>query len=174
MSKSRNLRLGGLTAVALVLTSAVAIAQPGPRTSWFDGPGWGPGMMMGPGMMGAGGFNFMCNPRAAGFAEWRIARIEAAVRPTEAQRGALNELRTASAKAAETISAACTSDFPTKSTERLEAMEKRVEAMLQAIKTVRPAFDGFYASLDDQQKARLDDIGPRRWGWRGWRWGWGG
>ena len=32
-------------------------------------------MMMGPGMMGAGGFNFMCNPRAAGFAEWRIARI---------------------------------------------------------------------------------------------------
>jgi LTXXQ motif family protein len=174
MNKRMSLCLGGLTAIALVLTSAVATAQPGPRGSWFDGSGWGPGMMMGPGMMGGGGFNFMCNPRAARFAEWRIARIEAAVRPTDTQRGALDELRTASSKAAETISAACTTDFPAKSTERLQAMEKRVEAMLQAIKTVRPAFEAFYAALDDRQKARLDDIGPRRWGWRGWRWGWGG
>jgi hypothetical protein len=54
------------------------------------------------------------------------------VRPTEAQRPALNELRVASTKAAETISAACAVDFPTKSTQRLDAMEKRVEAMLQA------------------------------------------
>jgi hypothetical protein len=53
-------------------------------------------------------------------------------------------------------------------------MEKRVEAMLQAIKSVRPAFEPFYALLDDQQRARLDAIGPRRWGWHGWRWGWGG
>jgi LTXXQ motif family protein len=174
MTKSTSLYLVCLTAVALVLTSAVATAQPGPRGQWSDGPGWGPGMMMGPGMMGGGGFSFMCNPRAAGFAEWRIARIEAAVRPTEAQRGALDELRAASSKAVDTISAACTADFPAKSTERLAAMEKRVEAMLQAIKTVRPAFDAFYAALDDQQKARLDDIGPRRWGWRGWRWSWGG
>src|SRR5437660_1658615 len=86
MHKTRKSCLGGLTAVALVLTCAAATAQP------FDALGWGPGMMMGPGMMGARGFSFMCNPRAAGFAEWRIARIEAAVRPTEAQRGALNEL----------------------------------------------------------------------------------
>jgi hypothetical protein len=28
--------------------------------------------------------------------------------------------------------------------------------------------------LDDDQKARLDAVGPRQWGWRGWRWGWGG
>jgi hypothetical protein len=32
--------------------------------------------------------------------------------------------------------------------------------------TARPAFETFYAALDDQQKARLDDIGPPRWGWR--------
>jgi hypothetical protein len=39
----------------------------------------------------------MCNPRSAGLAEWRIARIERAVRPTDAQRPKLEELRTASA-----------------------------------------------------------------------------
>jgi hypothetical protein len=116
----------------------------------------------------------MCNPRAGGFADWRLQRIESAVKPTEAQRPALNELRTASTKAAETISAACSSDFPTKSTQRFEAMENRVEAMLQAIRIVRPAFEAFNGLLDDDQKARLEAVGPRQWGWRAWRWGWGG
>jgi hypothetical protein len=52
--------------------------------------------------MGSGGLGFMCNPPAADFAEWRLEQIEAAVRPTDAQRAALNELRAASTKAAET------------------------------------------------------------------------
>jgi hypothetical protein len=159
--------LAAATAAAFLALAGVAgHAQPGP------GFGWGPGMMMGPGMMGMGSFGFMCNPRAAGFAEWRIERIEAAVKPTEAQRAALNELRTASTKAAETIAAACPDEIPAKSTERLVLMEKRLEAMQQAIKTVRPAFEAFYATLDDAQKARLDAAGPRHWGWRGWRWHW--
>jgi hypothetical protein len=48
-------------------------------------------------------------------------------------------------------------------------MEKRMEAMLEAIKAVRPAFEAFYATMTDEQKARLDSVGPRRWGWH-WRW----
>jgi hypothetical protein len=48
-------------------------------------------------------------------------------------------------------------------------METRMEAMLQAVKTVRPAFDAFYGTLDSDQKARLDSSGPRRWGWERWR-----
>ena len=111
----------------------------------------------------------MCDPRAAGMAEWRIERIERAVKPTDAQRGALNELKAASTKAAEGISAACSSDFPATAAARMAAMEKRLEAMLQAMKTVRPAFDSFYALLSDEQKRSLDQAGPRHWGWRGWR-----
>src|SRR5215831_15879327 len=34
------------------------------------------------------------------------------------------------------------------------------------LKIVRPAYDTFYASLDSQQKARLDALGPGRHGWR--------
>jgi hypothetical protein len=80
MSKMKHPSLAGaIAAVALFLMSAGAHAQ----------PGWGPGMMMGPGMMGGRGFSFMCNPRAAGFAEWRIDRIEADGRATDrAQRTA--------------------------------------------------------------------------------------
>jgi hypothetical protein len=40
--------------------------------------------------------------------------------------------------------------------------------MSEAIKVVRPELDAFYASLDDEQKARLNNAtGPRRfWRWR--------
>jgi LTXXQ motif family protein len=34
--------------------------------------------------------------------------------------------------------------------------------MLQAIGTVRPALDSFYNSLNDEQKAAFDAIGPER------------
>jgi hypothetical protein len=146
----------------LLLMSLPAAAQPGPHG--------GPGMMMGPGMMGAGTMGAgMCDPRAAGLAEWRIEAIERAVRPTESQRKGLDDLKAASTKAAETIAAACLRDFPETAPARLELMEKRLDAMLTAIKTVRPAFDAFYASLTAEQKTELDRAGPRRWEWRWWR-----
>jgi hypothetical protein len=114
-------------------------------------------MMMGPGtmnwrIMGRG----ICDPHAAGLAEWRLETIERAVQPTEAQRFALTELKAASAKAAGY---------------RLGSMPARAP-QLQAVKTVRPAFDALYSSLSDEQKARLDSVGPRNWGWRRWLWPW--
>ena len=53
------------------------------------------------------------------------------------------------------MAAACPREFPASATGRLETMEKRLEAMLTAIKIVRPAFDAFYATLNDEQKARI-------------------
>jgi hypothetical protein len=138
------------------------------------GPAWGPGFMMGPGMMHGAGmwggrFDGPCDPRTAGMAEWRIDQIERVVQPTEAQRAALAELRAASTKAADAIRSACPRDIPLTSVQRLEFMEKRMETMLMAIKTVRPAFEAFYATMSSEQKARLDGVGPRRWGWHS-RW----
>lgn len=159
-----------ITIAATALTVPLALAQPaGPGAGPGPGYGWGPGVMMGPGMMGWRGMAGMCDPRAAGLAEWRAQRIARLVNPTEAQKKTLDDLRAASAKAAETIAAACPREFPASASARMELMEKRLEAMLTAIKTVRPAFDTFYNSLTDEQKARIDTAGPRRWGWRGWR-----
>ncbi|AXK82743.1 hypothetical protein DW352_20770 [Pseudolabrys taiwanensis] len=151
--------------LASIILTATVVAQP-------SGPGWGSGMMMGPGMMGRGGgrgMGWMCSPQGAGLAEWRMERIEELVKPTETQRKALDDLRTASTKAAESIKAACPTEWPASAPARLELMEKRMEAMLTAVKTVRPAFDAFYATLNDEQKARLNTAGPRRWGWQHWR-----
>ena len=128
-----------------------------------QGEGWGPGVMMGPGMMGSGAMwdGGMCSPRAAGLAEWRMARIEERVRLTDEPRPKLNELRDASAKAANIITAACPSEIPQSPVGRLEIMEKRLNALLEVIKIVRPAFEGFYNSLTSEQKERLNSVGPR-------------
>ncbi len=179
--KTLAIATAAIAVAGLILVAPVVAQQTAPSPSnppvergpgGARGYGWGPGMMMGPGMMGRGGMGgiaAMCDPRAAGLAKWRMERIERLISPTEAQRAALNELRTASAKAAETVAAACPREFPASASARLEVMEKRLDAMLLAIKTVRPAFDAFYATLTDEQKARINTGGPRRWGWRGWR-----
>ncbi len=167
-----------VVAAMITLLPATAIAQGGPKGS---GPGsgmgqgggmMGPGSMMGPGMMGGTGFGFSCHPRAAGMAEWRMSQIEQTIKPNDAQKAKLADLKAASAKAAESISAACAAEMPAKAVDRFGVMEKRLDAMQQAIKTVRPAFEAFYASLDDAQKSKLDAAGPRQWGWGNWRWRW--
>lgn len=170
--------------IAATIASAPAVAQTGGTASGspaaaerpagpgsgygMRGHGWGPGMMMGPGMMGMGRMGRMCDPRAAGLAEWRMERIERMVNPNESQRAALENLRNASAKAADIVAAACPREFPANASARLALMEKRLDAMQQAVKIVRPAFDAFYAALNDEQKARVNAHGGRHWGWRGW------
>ncbi len=173
----KQLTIAVIAAAALIMGAPV-IAQIGPSpggpavergAGGSRGYGFGPGTMMGPGMMGWSGGGVMCDPRAAGLAEWRIDRIAQLISPNEVQHAALETLRAASLKAAETIVADCPQVLPLSATGRLETIEKRLETMLVAIKTVRPAFDAFYATLNDEQKARINSGGSSRWGWHGWR-----
>jgi hypothetical protein len=161
-----------VTLPALALAAALS-ASPATAQSTAGPRGWGPGMMMGPGMMNwrIMGRN-MCDPSAAGLAEWRFDRVETTIHPTDEQRLLLTGLKAASTKAVESISAACPRDLPQSPAARLGVMEKRLEVMLEAVKTVRPAFEAFYASLTDEQKSRFNSIGPRNWGWRQWLWPW--
>jgi hypothetical protein len=119
-------------------------------------------------MMGGQQFGRMCNPRSTGFAEWRLDRLESVVKATDVQRAKLEEFKTVSNKATETMRTACSAAIPTTMIGRMEAMEKRLDAMSQAVKTVRPAFEAFYATLNDEQKAKLDSgfHRGRFWHWR--------
>ena len=91
-----------------------------------------------------------------------IDRISAAVSPDAQQRAALDALANASVQAAQTIKAACPSDVAFTPTGRLDAMEKRVQAMVQAIAQMRPPLDTFYAGLSDEQKARFNALGQNQ------------
>jgi hypothetical protein len=104
----------------------------------------GPGMMMG-----------LCGPNGGRFAERMIDRIERATRPTEQQKPAFDKLKDAATKAAETAKAGCPTEPSLTPPGRLANAEKRLTAMLDAIRTLRPAMDAYYGSLSDEQKARL-------------------
>jgi hypothetical protein len=160
-------RTAFVTSAAFAVATLTLVASAGAQPSDQRGPGWGPGMMMGPGMMDRGMMGRMCGPSAAGFAEWRINRLEEMIKPTDAQKAKFDEFKAASNKAADIMRAACPTSIPLTMTGRMEAMEKRTEAMLQSIKTLRPALDAFYATLNDEQKAQLDRGTGRH---RFWRW----
>jgi hypothetical protein len=87
-----------------------------------------------------------------------IERIETAVQPTDVQREALSRLREATEKAVGTLQAACSAVTPLTPVGRLEAMEHRLDALLQAGKLVQPALDQFYGSLSNEQKARFNTM----------------
>jgi hypothetical protein len=87
-----------------------------------------------------------------------IERIETVIRPTGAQKEALERLSDATNKAVGVLQAACPEDVPLTPIGRLEAMEKRLDAMLQAAKLLQPALDEFYATLSSEQKARFNAL----------------
>jgi len=87
-----------------------------------------------------------------------IERIETVIHPTGTQNEALNRLHGATEKAVQGLQAACPDDVPLTPVGRLEAMEKRLEALLRAAKLVQPALDEFYATLSSEQKARFNTL----------------
>lgn len=94
--------------------------------------------------------------------QWPTEEIDARLHPTDSQRVSLVALRDASAKAAEMLKTSCQPGDAITPPARLTAVGKRLDAMLQAVKTVRSALDEFYGTLNDEQKAQFEAIGPQR------------
>jgi hypothetical protein len=103
-----------------------------------------------------------CGTAQPGVMAWPTADIDEAVHPTEAQRASLVVLQNATAKAADMLKASCLTDNPLTPPARFAAVGKRLDIMLEAVKTVRSALNDFYGSLNDEQKARFEAIGPKR------------
>ena len=109
----------------------------------------------------------ICGPDGDRAATFMLERLERVTQPTEAQRAAFDSLKNATARASEMARAACPTERPITPPGRLAAAEKRLEALLQAVRALRPAMDSFYGSLTDEQKARLliDQARRSRAGW---------
>jgi len=93
---------------------------------------------------------------------WPADEIEAKLHPNDTQRAALKSLQDAAAHAADALKTACQPADVLTPVARLDAIAKRLDAMLQAVKSVRSALDEFYTTLSDEQKAQFEAIGPRR------------
>jgi len=123
-------------ALGIAALLATATAQPYGPGSGMMGRG-----MMGSWMMGGRGAGGMCNAGGTGFSGWRADRIAELIKPTDAQRPKFEEFKAASIKAAEGMRDTCQADVADTVVARAEAMEKRMETMLQAIRTVRPTLE---------------------------------
>jgi len=99
-----------------------------------------------------------CGEPKSGLTQLPIERIEAVIHPAGKQKEALDRLGTATKSAVEKLQAACPDDVPLTPLGRLEAMEKRLDAMLQAAALVQPGLDEFYAALSNEQKARFNTL----------------
>ena len=163
----RALTLLAAAGLAVMVAATPAAAQPANGARDRHAAVLIPGIMTGPGTFGPIGRRRLCEPRSVGLTQWRVTWVERVVKPVNAQKAALDELTAASAKAIGMFASACPKRAPRLQTSvaQLDMMEKRIEAALQAVKTVRPAFEKFYAALDDKQRERLDELGPKRSGW---------
>jgi hypothetical protein len=100
-----------------------------------------------------------CTTTANTATQWPQARLEAAVRPNEEQEAKLKALQSAAARAAEQLTAACPTQMPATPPARLDAIARRLDVMLTAVKSVHGALDSLYSDLTDEQKAQFNQIG---------------
>jgi hypothetical protein len=100
-----------------------------------------------------------CAGFAPGVTSFPIDRMREAIQPTASQSAALNDLASAASNASSVVAASCPSIPPLTPVARLDAVEQRLEAMIQAVQIVRPALARLYDSLSDEQRERLDALG---------------
>ncbi len=123
------------------------------------------GRYEGHGSWGLGGVMRMCMSQDA-FAPRMLERLERTTQPKAEQRAEFDALKAAATRAEQTLKAACPSEADRQDrspTARFAMAEKATTAMAEAVKSVRPAFDAYYAKLDDKQRDRMR--------WAGGMWG---
>jgi hypothetical protein len=103
----------------------------------------------------------ICTDHPGGLSVQTVDRLENVLRPTDIQRGALDELRKAAARAARVLRDACPAGTPGNPLERLTAIRHRLGAMLDAAGIVRPALERFYGLLTEAQKVRFNAVGKQ-------------
>lgn len=93
---------------------------------------------------------------------WPATDIEAKLHLNDGQREALGALSRMDVLARNTLNFDCQPDDNLTPPDRLATADVRLDAMLDAIKWVRPALDDFFATLSEEQKAQFDMIGAKR------------
>lgn len=166
MTGKRKYILAGLAAATVGLAAAGAIAQ---RDHWngHKGRHFGHGGAIGIMGLGFGGpHGRICRTDSDEFADIMLVRLEHRVNPTDAQKGAFEDFKVATRAAAQKLRDACPKRPEAKEGEprpkstlidRLDQTQAGLEASLEALKIYRPAAEKFYASLSDEQKAKMTE-----------------
>jgi hypothetical protein len=154
-----RLKLASALPSAVVFSSIIAVvpavaqsAEPGGRAAQPT--------VLGPAMPRTGAADLSCGAGPAGLSAWSAGVIEQALSLDDIQRAKFNDLKAASQRAIRYLIESCPKNDAASPTGRVQVQERRLSAMLEAVRTVQPALDDFYATLSDEQKARLTAIEP--------------
>jgi LTXXQ motif family protein len=108
----------------------------------------------------AGNMVAACSQQGGNFIDLPVQRIEQVVQPTAQQQTAFSDLKKAAQRAGDQLQSSCPTSVPKSPVERVDTIGTRLTAMADAIKSVRPDLQNFYASLNDEQKAKFNTMGP--------------
>ena len=101
----------------------------------------------------------LCSEQSGDVTKLPVQRIEQVLQPSEQQQDAFQALKKASQDAAAQLQGSCPSEMPQTPYARLDAVKTRLTAMVEAMNTIRPKLQDFYASLNDDQKAKFNIMG---------------
>jgi hypothetical protein len=107
----------------------------------------------------AGSMAAVCSQKGGSLIDLPVQRIEQIIHPTAQQQSAFDDLKKATQNASDKLQSSCPTAIPLSPVARLDTVETRLKAMAGAIKSVHPALENFYASLNDEQKARFNMMG---------------
>ena len=102
----------------------------------------------------------LCGPQPGDVTALPVQRIQQVVQPDAQQQGAFDDLKKESQDIAAKLQGSCPAQMPKTPVARLDAVKTRLTAMVDAINSVRPKLETFYASLSDEQKAKFNTMGP--------------
>jgi len=88
--------------------------------------------------------------------DWSISEIEQFVRPTTAQRDALDDIRQSFGDAARDLETHCPTTLPASALSRLDTIQARLDSTWRATLSIQVALANFETELNDAQKIRFD------------------
>jgi hypothetical protein len=102
----------------------------------------------------------LCGEQSNDVTKLPVQRIEEVLQPSGPQRDAFEALKTAAQDSAAQLRGTCPSEMPQTPYARLDAVKTRLAAMVDAMSAIRPKLQDFYASLNDEQKAKFNIMTP--------------
>ena len=131
--------------VSVVLLSAVALVS-GALARGGHGGGRG----------GTGGGASLCS--SAALLDLSLSNVDIMIKTSGNQTTALSELKKVAKENSDNISRVCAGDSPMSVPAKLAAAEKRLDAMLFGARKLKPVAERFYATLNDEQRAQVNNL----------------
>jgi hypothetical protein len=102
----------------------------------------------------------LCSEQSNDVTKLPVQRIEEVLQPSGPQRDTFEALKQAAQDSAAQLRGTCPSETPQTPHARLDAVKTRLTAMVEAMTAIRPKLQDFYASLNDEQKAKFNIMTP--------------